>query len=63
MDKVTDVVETCPRICSSSYAQSAAHCFLNSTSLLLDEQEMRPAMDVASEYPESLQFLGAHSFV
>uniref|UniRef100_A0A8D2BKS8 Uncharacterized protein n=1 Tax=Sus scrofa TaxID=9823 RepID=A0A8D2BKS8_PIG len=48
MDKVTDVVETCPRICSSSYAQSAAHCFLNSTSLLLDEQEIRPAMDVAN---------------
>uniref|UniRef100_A0A8C3YGU6 Uncharacterized protein n=1 Tax=Catagonus wagneri TaxID=51154 RepID=A0A8C3YGU6_9CETA len=56
MDIVTEVIETrqdaqpltWPQICSSSHAQSAAHCFLNSTSSLLDEQEMRPAVDMAN---------------
>ena len=31
--------------------------------LLLDEQKVRPAVDVASKYPDILQFLGACLFV
>ena len=55
--------QTRPQTHSSSHAQSAAHRSPSSTSPLFDEQEVRPAVDVASKYAESLQFLGARLFV
>lgn len=55
--------QTLPQIQSSSHAQSAAHHSSSSTSLLHEEQEVHPAVAVASEYPDSILLLGACSFV
>ncbi|XP_026953463.1 myomegalin [Sagmatias obliquidens] len=57
--KMTEVLETKqdarpqtrPQTHSSSHAQSAAHRSPSSTSPLFDEQEVRPAVDVANESP------------
>ncbi|KAJ8796805.1 hypothetical protein J1605_002006 [Eschrichtius robustus] len=69
--KMTEVLETKqdarpqtrPQTRSSSHAQSAAHRSSSSTSPLSDEQEVRPAVDVASKYrkyPESLHLFLTH---
>lgn len=71
MGKKTEVLQTqqdaqpqtWPQTCSSSHAQSTAHHSPGSAYLLLDEQKVRPAVDVASKYPDILQFLGACLFV
>ncbi|XP_049472360.1 myomegalin-like isoform X1 [Panthera uncia] len=55
--------QTLPQIQSSSHAQSAAHHSSSSTSLLHEEQEVHPAVAVASEYPDSILLPGACSFV
>ena len=68
MDKKTEVLQTqqdaqpqtWPQTCSSSRAQSTAHYSPSSTYLLLSEQKVRPAVNLASKYPEILQFLGAY---
>ena len=70
-DKKTEVLQnqqdaqpqTWPQTCSSSHAQSIAHYSPSSTYLLLNEQKVCPAEDMASKYPEILQFLGACLFV
>ncbi|XP_057571618.1 myomegalin-like [Hippopotamus amphibius kiboko] len=53
--KMTEVPETKqdtqPQTSSSSRAQSTVHRFPSSTSPLLDEQEVRPAVDVANVSP------------
>lgn len=71
MGKKTEVLQTqqdaqpqtWPQTCSSIHAQSTAHHSPSSTYLLLDEQKVRPAVDMASKYPDILQFLGACLFV
>ena len=69
--KKTDVLQTqqdaqpqtWPQTCSSSHAQSTAHHSPSSTYLLLNQQKVRPAVDMASKYPDILQFLGTCLFV
>ncbi|KAB1260639.1 Myomegalin, partial [Camelus dromedarius] len=48
--------QTWPQTRSSSHAQPAAHRPPSSTSRLLGEQEVRPAMNVASEYQRASSF-------
>lgn len=62
MGKVTKVQETKQdaqpqtrsQIRSSSLAETAVHGSSSSTSALLAKQEVRPEVDVASEYPDGL---------
>ncbi|KAF3812376.1 hypothetical protein GH733_019649, partial [Mirounga leonina] len=69
--KVTEILRTrqeaqphtLPQIHSSNHGQSATHLSSSSTSLLHEEQEERPSVDVASECPYRVQLLGACSFV
>lgn len=59
MGKKTEVLQTqqdaqpqtWPQTCSSSHAQSTAHHSPSSTYLLLDEQKVRPAVDMANVSP------------
>lgn len=55
--------QTLPQIHSSNRGQSSAHLSSSSTFLLHEVQEARPSVDVASEYPDRVQLLGAGSFV
>lgn len=69
--KVTEVLrtmqeaqpQTLPQIHSSNRGQSAAHPSSRSTSLLHEEPEACPSVDVTGEYPDRVQLLGACSFV
>lgn len=69
--KVTEVLrtmqeaqpQTLPQIHSSNRGQSAAHPSSSSTSLLHEEPEACPSVDVTGEYPDRVQLLGARSFV